>query len=385
MAKLNFVQQYIKDHDAAPKERKHIVLLDGTWNDETGEQGNGRVTNVVNLSRIFRRDHDKQIVRYHRGVGNDNDNSLLGKLWKGADGKAVHAIVDRAYARFIQEWQNGDRIYIFGFSRGSAAARILASKIHKEGIPASVKITLKPKVNKETNVIEQRIDAVEYDRSKEKKVRIEFVGVWDTVSSFGAPNNFLRMLGFREKDMFTDQHIAENINRAVHLLAMDETRNEFVPSLMNHKENVTHEVWFPGVHSDVGGSYLRNEIGQITLHYMFKKLTAWHTENQIEEFLIDQEAYDKYVSESVEVVHLHLQGLNWKSSVREIKTQSDGKKSSKKPLIHQIYHEISSKRNTYSVREKKKKVNGVRVDQVTNFQYMPFNVKVLRGDYEVVS
>ena len=123
---------YPKDKTAAHNERKHIILLDGTWNDETGVNLDGLVTNIVNIQRILVNDEKHQIVRYHRGVGNDNDNGWLANKLKGATGRGVDKIVAHAYARFVQDWQKGDQIFIFGFSRGSAAARLLASKICME-------------------------------------------------------------------------------------------------------------------------------------------------------------------------------------------------------------------------------------------------------------
>ena len=74
MKNLKITTTYDKDFNAPPKERKHIILLDGTWNDETGLNSDGLVTNIVNLNRILLDDNETQIVRYHRGVGNDNDN-----------------------------------------------------------------------------------------------------------------------------------------------------------------------------------------------------------------------------------------------------------------------------------------------------------------------
>lgn len=385
MAKTTFVQHYDKDHDATPIARKHIILLDGTWNDETGEKGDGLVTNIVHLFRIFKNDLNKQVVRYHRGVGNDNDNGWIGNKWKGADGKGVGSIVERAYARLVQDWQNGDRIYIFGFSRGAAAARILATKIKNDGIPSSIEITLEPKENKETKVIEQRIAGVVFGAGKPKAVDIEFLGVWDTVSALGLFNNILSTFGLRKKDLFTDQHIAPNIRRAVHLVGIDETRKAFKPSLMNHKAGITHEVWFPGVHSDLGGSYREGEIAQMTLHYMVDQLSLWNKEQGLEDFLIDQEAYAKYARSDVERAHFHFHGKGFGKDLREVIVQVDGIKSgSLKPQIHQLYHDICSKRNSYSVVELKKRFGPNKV-QITNFQYMPFNVKVLDGQYEIVS
>ncbi|MEP2025646.1 MAG: DUF2235 domain-containing protein [Reichenbachiella sp.] len=384
MRKSTYSQHYVKDHHATEKERKHIILLDGTWNDETGLDGSGLVTNIVQLSRILINDPEKQIVRYHRGVGNDNDNKWLSHNWKGADGKAIRLIVDRAYARLVKDWQNGDRIYIFGFSRGAAAARLLAAKINREGIPKSVDISLKPVENRETRVVEQRIDKVKFDRSEKKEVDIEFLGVWDTVSALGLLNNILATFKLSKKDLFTDQHIAANIQRAVHLVSIDETRNSFRPSLMNHKKQVTHEVWFPGVHSDIGGTYLKKELSQVNLHYMIGQLFQWNEKRKLNDFLIDQNAYEESAKLNVERAHFHFQGHGFGKSLREVKVQIDGEKTETlSPKIHQLYQDIAYKRNSYSVVE----VKGLfkrKSTAITNFQYMPFNVKVLKGKYEVV-
>ncbi|WP_456461569.1 phospholipase effector Tle1 domain-containing protein [Reichenbachiella sp.] len=384
MRKSTYNQRYEKDHHAEEKERKHIVLLDGTWNDETGLDGSGLVTNIVQLSRIFINKPDKQIVRYHRGVGNDNDNKWLSHNWKGADGKAVGLIVERAYARLVQDWQSGDRIYIFGFSRGAAAARLLASKINREGIPKGVEITLKPVENRETKVVEQRIHQVNFDRSASKKIDIEFLGVWDTVSALGLFNNILATFKLRKTDLFTDQHIATNIQQAVHLVSIDETRNSFRPSLMNHKEGVTHEVWFPGVHSDIGGTYLEKELSQANLYYMIDKLSEWNEARKLDDFLIDQNAYAESTKSDIDRAHFHFQGHGFGKSLREIVVQMDGKKAENlPPKIHQLYHDIASRRNSYSVVEVKKWFSR-KSKRITNFQYMPFNVKVLDGEYDVV-
>ena len=381
---MKIIREYIKDFNSKPKERKHIILLDGTWNDETGLNADGLVTNIVNMHRVFNNDEDNQIVRYHRGVGNDNDNDWIGAAWKGATGKAVGKIVEQAYARFVQDWQKGDKIYIFGFSRGAAGARMLASKINERGVPCSIKIWWKPKENNETKVIEQVICKTKVDNSNFEKVNIEFLGVWDTVSAFGLGNNALRLVKLRKNDLFTDENIASNIKKAVHLVSIDETRNPFVPSLMNHKEGVTHEVWFPGVHSDVGGSYKEDSIAKVSLHYMISQMKQWNSERGLKDFIINHENYMKCASNSIEEAYFHFHGNAFGENLRSIHVQEDGKKSqSKKPLIHDLYREITSKKNSYSVVDINTADKLIETKYI-NFQYMPFNVKMLDNNFEVV-
>ena len=379
---------YDKKFDATPKERKHIILMDGTWNDETGVGADMLVTNIVHLARIFEDDNQDQIVRYHRGVGNDNNNNFFKSLVKGAKGDAVHKIVDRAYARFVQDWQNGDRIYIFGFSRGAAGARLLASKINEKGVPIQAKIVLKPKENKETKVVEQRIDIkktdFDFESVKPHSVEIEFLGVWDTVSSFGFINNALRFFGWKERDVFSNNSIAKNILKAVHLVALDETRNTFVPSLMNYEENITHEVWFPGVHSDIGGSYKEDELAKASLDYMMNYLEKWNKERGLKAFKINPDAKKLYTQNYTELkkFHFHFHGKGLGKDLREIKVQVNGKKSDLKPKIHKLYYELATKKHSHAV-FKVKKFLRKGIWRIAKFQYMPFNIKKV-DEFDVV-
>jgi len=375
---------YIKDLGAAPKERKHIILLDGTWNDETGVKLDGFVTNIVNLNRIFPNDEEKQIVRYHRGVGNGNDNGRFQNFWRGITGRGVHMIVDKAYARFVQDWQSGDRIYIFGFSRGAAAARILASKINNEGVPAAIAITVEPMANKQTQVIEQVISDVKITPppAEKHKVDIEFLGVWDTVSAFGLKTVLKRFMFAEYKDLFTNNHIASNIKRAVHLVSIDETRNPFVPTLMNQKEGVVHEVWFPGVHSDIGGSYQEDDIARVSLCYMIRMLKEWNTSRGLPDFIIDQEKYDCFAAESVEKIRFHFHGHARGKNLRNVFVQVDGKPSNLLPKIHDFYNIACNCKHAYSVVDTGR--GDKREKKYINFQYMPFNMKILEGKYEIV-
>lgn len=372
--------------EKAPVSRLHIILMDGTWNDETGVNLDGIVTNVVHMHRLLVSDGEQQLVRYHRGVGNDNDNSALGHLFGGATGSGIRKIVDTAYARFVADWEHGDRVCIFGFSRGSAAARMLASKINAEGVPDAITVTFAPVANQETNVIEQHLTAFEIGAGQKKAVDIEFLGVWDTVSSLGFSNVVFRLLGIKKRDLFTDNHIADNIKRAVHLLAIDESRKTFTPSLMNRQlnEEVIEEVWFPGVHSDLAGGYKENEIGKVTLHFMLKRFRE-HLYKQEETELQTQAEYLKvvttpYEEEPVREAGFHFQGLSFGEGLRTIGVQVEGEIDANiRPKIHRLYYDLCHSPETYSVVENK------AGKKLVKFQYMPFNVKLLRREFDIVS
>lgn len=362
------------------KVRKHIILLDGTWNDETGIDADGNVTNIVHLKRILKNDPQNQIVTYHRGVGNDNDNSRFKKILKGATGADIDDIITNAYATLVQTWHKGDQIFIFGFSRGAATARLLATKINREGIPNKIQINFRSRVNKETKVVEQRAESYSVLGNKPAyKTDIEFVGVWDTVAALGAWTNFMKFLGRRKRNIFQDFHIAPNIKRAVHLVAIDETRSIFSAALMNHKDRITHEVWFPGVHSDVGGSYPEDEIAKVSLHYMLKCMEEWGEERQLDPLLVHDDMRAIYASERVDRAHFHFHGGDGLGkAMRKIGVQIDGKIDSEKPpKFHKLVRDIVDTNSAYAVFTVKSN-NGEKEEKKTaNFEYKPFHIDKL--------
>jgi uncharacterized protein (DUF2235 family) len=376
---------YKKQVDTKPQARKHIILIDGTWNDESGLNLDGLITNIAKLNKIFISDEKQQIVRYHRGIGNDNDNNFLKKLTGGITAAGFMKIVDKAYARFVQDWQNGDEIYIFGFSRGAAMARLLAKKINENGIPESVSVTIKPKANKENKVVEQAIINPSFvPRNPIFPVKIEFLGVWDTVSSFGFFRVLRRALTGSNRDIFTGRTIANNIKKAVHLVAIDETRNPFTPSLMNHEDRV-HEVWFPGVHADLGGGYKEDGIAKVSLFYMLKKLNEINAADKLSPFLMSQEMLDTYTAEQVDDWHFHFHGYGFGKNLRHINVNIAGKPSDPevyKPMVHRSYEWICKSATVYSVVEIKEDEKKVTKEAI--FQYKPYNFKRLKENFIIV-
>ena len=117
--------------------KRIVILIDGTWN----EEGIGRDTNIAkfdpaygNTPLIKQRAEDGTIqsVYYHKGVGEDPE--LVKRLLGGAIGLGLKKIVQDAYKTLVKYYENGDEIYIFGFSRGAYAARALAGLIGTSGI-----------------------------------------------------------------------------------------------------------------------------------------------------------------------------------------------------------------------------------------------------------
>lgn len=241
--------------------KKIIICFDGTSNDPADAEENvdrkGRVkdnsiTNVLKLHLLAGGNLDNavdtdapQISLYYSGVG--TRGLLIRRLLSAALALLEPKQIRREARKDLAKFYNpGDRVYLFGFSRGAAIARMFASQLHKKPIK------------------------VRSGRGKRKvSINIHFLGVWDTVASIGLPNikDDTRPVG---DEVFEDNTIAPNIKKACHLVAVDETRLAFRPTLMNREARVT-EIWFPGVHSDIGGGYRKDGLSDICLKFMLDR------------------------------------------------------------------------------------------------------------------
>ena len=232
--------------------RNLIFCFDGTWNDPTDafEKGSD-ITNVRKIHNLTLQD-ETQKVFYFAGVGTGGsvDKYLGGLTGKGADG-----IRNQAYIKLVTNYQPEDRIFVTGFSRGAAISRLFAQLVHSEGIPERIDFTGKKKRFK--------------TRGEKHAVKIEMLGIFDTVASFGLPSD-VAGIPFQQINLFKDLTVAPNVKCVKHLVAIDEGRNTFKPTLCNAADHI-EEIWFPGVHADVGGGYSDSGISDIALDYMIKQ------------------------------------------------------------------------------------------------------------------
>ena len=249
---------------------KNIVICsDGTGN--RGGKGNGtnvwRLYNAVNLRSSAR----EQITHYDDGVGTD-DNKYL-RAFGGAVGWGFSNNVKRAYRFLTNTWNDGDHIYMFGFSRGAYTVRALAAFVAKCGVIEGIRgKTLGDAIDKLVNDYhEKRIDE-NYDAMPiTGPIDIQFVGVWDTVSAIGLPFDILlkqlivnsRLFPFK----FKDHSLSEHVKRGWHALALDDERRTFHPVMWKARPGI-EQVWFSGVHSNVGGGYPKQEVEHVALEWM---------------------------------------------------------------------------------------------------------------------
>ena len=285
--------------------RKLIICIDGTGNQISDQQ-----TNVLKLYRCLRVNSDTQKVLYVPGVGTNSSQSVIGK-WtqklKGLQGLAfglgLEDDVLTAYRFLCAQYQEDDQILIFGFSRGAYGARVLAGFMNNFGLLPESQLHLAPRAFRAYRKITDAdaSDSVDktYQNLREyeqvlhvRHVPIRFLGLFDTVSSIVRFRRMWHNLTNHGSllEMGTHASVDENpsVEMVRHALAIDERRSMFRaqhwrPSAYygnrfkrgDPKRQDVEQMWFPGYHSDVGGSPYedRSGIGKISLLWMIDALT----------------------------------------------------------------------------------------------------------------
>jgi len=333
---MSFKIQYSSNLTYTGKNKTILVFLDGTWNDENGHDGDGITTNIYRLfgsiagtldkSNVpFTKTHPSHTALYFRGIGNDEDHGTIGTFYGGIFGAGEKRIRDNAYCEILRHYKNGDRIVIIAFSRGAACARLLASKIEAHGIKRKVEVSFK-KQNGENFFLKYKNINEDY-----VEVDVEFLGLFDTVGAFGIPLN-LPGLPFQKLNLFKNLELAKNVKKAVHCVAIDESREPFIPTLCNKAANVD-EVWFAGVHADIGGGYKHAELGKISLEYMVKKLDETLIDTPIS---YDEPELKKHIEYSIDndEIRMHYHGDGIKHYPRDIYVSVNNERSDYKPRVH---------------------------------------------------
>ena len=238
--------------------RKRIVICaDGTWNDPEDEHP----TNVLRMARAIRPQDTngvQQVVFYDWGVG-----SYYARIRGGVAGLGLKKNVQDCYRFIVQNYDEGDELFLFGFSRGAYTVRALAGFLNRCGILGRDRAHQIPdafRYYKKRRFKPRSEAAEEWRQAHGVGVRgeVALLGVWDTVGALGVPT---RVLGFvDEPDLFYDGELGSRVLVARHAVAIDEKRRDFEPTLWSAKADAEAEadvkqVWFAGVHADVGGGY----------------------------------------------------------------------------------------------------------------------------------
>jgi uncharacterized protein (DUF2235 family) len=242
----------------------HIICLDGTGN-ELGDHN----TNVVITYQVSLK-NDLQQAFYAPGIGTggfeytEEDVGLKAKS-DNATGYGLQKKVEDAYWYLMQTYQPGDKIFVFGFSRGAFTARALAGMLYKVGLLRVNHDDLIPYASKIYNTDQNALIAAEFKDTFSRSCPVYFIGVWDTVES----------LIMTAGKLFYNYQLNSEVTYGYHALAIDERRGDFKPCLwdesIKNPNQTIEQVWFPGVHSDVGGWYDERDLSNIALNWMITK------------------------------------------------------------------------------------------------------------------
>jgi uncharacterized protein (DUF2235 family) len=270
--------------------RNLVVFADGTGQD-------GGVTHNTNIYKMFAMAEDRtprQLCYYHSGVGTSRWTRLLGL----ASGWGFGANVRACYAFLHEEYRADDRIFLIGFSRGAATVRSLAYFIHLFGIL--------PRSRHELVLRAWRIYTIRNSEKRQERAKrfieanptmwanVHFVGCFDTVAALGAPYQWAsKAIDYLPacKHRFHNMRLSPCVVHAYHALALDDERRTFHPLLWDPLEkeanrastnpqaerlscDTLRQVWFAGMHSDVGGGYEQQALSDIPL--------AWLTSRAVE-------------------------------------------------------------------------------------------------------
>lgn len=274
--------------------KRLALFLDGTWNDPKDE------TNVHRLHLLTRQGavgggHEQRLY-YAKGVGTRWNDRIIG----GAFGAGLSRNVLDAYKWLLKEYDDGDEIYLFGFSRGAYTARSIAGLIAKCGLLkrgaalSAEQVYDRYQLGKEAVPIyrleylqrtgerplapdEQRLMA------DSRRVPVRMLGVWDTVGALGVPWNEAPLIG-RRNFYFHNTNPSVLYQNAYHALAIDEHRAPYKPTLWTRftpeaeqeaapkpYPDTLEQRWFVGAHSNVGGGYKNDPLHRLPLAWMQEK------------------------------------------------------------------------------------------------------------------
>ncbi|KAI1618230.1 hypothetical protein EDD37DRAFT_259442 [Exophiala viscosa] len=269
--------------------KRLIVLCDGTWQNILSGNKFAYPTNVARLSRAIapvavikdkegKEKEVEQIIFYQPGVGTGTNDKLQG----GAYGAGLSANIRAAYGFLAHNYDPnpGDEIFFFGFSRGAYTARSIAGLVTKLGLLTKRGMDYFPEVYDQyykdpttkpdfefTPELLQKIGTQVNEKAKEA---IKIVGVFDTVG-FHAEGSM------GEKIELHNVELSPRVGHAYHALSLDERRIPYKPTLWQwpqaykagkDKLQEIKQVWFSGVHSDVGGGHYDPACSDVSLAWM---------------------------------------------------------------------------------------------------------------------
>lgn len=286
--------------------KRLVFFFDGTTNTLDARYS----TNVVKLAQSMApvADNVAQLIYYDRGVGSDAGEKVRG----GAFGHGLDMNLYEAYSFLLFNYTPGDKIYVFGFSRGAFTARSFVGLVYNCGIlrrrdagdiqeaitfyrsrdgrhhPMDEHMLEFRRKHSLEVVIHPDEDAwrvrtvPNYAKGKAHLLKISYLGVWDTVAALGWPAHWWLARLDRRKYQFHDCRLSSFVESARHAVAIDERRLTFAPALWNNVAELNEfaktdvaspeapyqQKWFPGDHGSVGGGGDREGLSDRALDWI---------------------------------------------------------------------------------------------------------------------
>jgi uncharacterized protein (DUF2235 family) len=271
--------------------KRLVFCFDGTWNRLDAEHP----TNVLLTAQsVLPLSQDAtQIIYYDEGVGTGGTVDY----WKGGIlGEGLLQNLSEAYQNLIFNYTPGDELFVFGFSRGAFTARSFCGLLSNSGIldrrhasearqaielyrsrqvssaHLDQMMTFRRDYCSDTLVSQQehewrQSNCEGFALDETRRIGVRYLGVWDTVGALGVPKSILFSDKFNKKFQFHDTALSDFVKSARHAVAIDETREDFEPTLWGNLAELNQtagfdaadihapyqQEWFPGVHSSVGG------------------------------------------------------------------------------------------------------------------------------------
>ncbi|HEU4343915.1 MAG TPA: DUF2235 domain-containing protein [Candidatus Binatia bacterium] len=262
---------------------KRIVLcFDGTWSKPADENLPAVQQVETNVCRFYESVQDtasggiKQLKWYDAGIGTSRHNEYIG----GAFGVGLETNIIQGYKFLAETYEDGDHVYVLGFSRGAYTARSLVGMIRNCGLIQPKQLPLRLGIA--YGIYRARDDGPDsitarlFRSSFSRQISIKFIGVWDTVGALGIPLGIIKDFNIKFYE-FHDTQLSHIVENAHHAIAVDEHRIDYDVCLWEPSEKPQQAIeqrWFIGAHCDVGGGYPDRRLSDVSLRWMQDKAGA---------------------------------------------------------------------------------------------------------------
>jgi uncharacterized protein (DUF2235 family) len=262
---------------------KRIVLcFDGTWNKPADEALSLDQQVETNVCRFYKSvqesgpDGTKQVKWYDEGVGTKWYDRFVG----GAIGAGLEVNIVQGYEFLANEYEDGDEVYVLGFSRGAYTARSLVGLLRNCGLiqpkHLGLRLAMAYGIYRTRDDKPESFTAKMFRSAFSREIKVKFIGVWDTVGALGIPLDILKDVNMKFYE-FHDTKLSRIVENAYHAVAIDEHRQDYDVCLWSpdsEPQQNLEQRWFIGAHCDVGGGYADRRLSDLALRWMQDKASA---------------------------------------------------------------------------------------------------------------